>query len=275
MFCYNIIRHDNDAKHEEKIQYLFQHMLHHKYAKNDIIISKGDICTGIHIVVSGQCTIRMFEERETKEENSHFEHDTTVTKGVFFPTWAYLTQQPCQHSIFAHTAVETCFIPNATVQYLLEDKDLNEIIETEAYLSLWKTCGAYLLWLKHKHIKRNNIIDLFFNTLSKTEINIICQKSTFKEFKSGHEMERTYLNNSYLMILLYGQCFYFHSQKKGGKDESERAKEEFHSGDMLLPYPKPYRFTKGSKILILDYNIKHSLPSPMKRINRAFTFRKL
>eukprot|EP01084_Bolivina_argentea_P315751 547147_1 len=290
------LKHDNDIQHEKKLQYIFKNMIHHKYNKNDIIVKKNEFINGIHIIVSGQCTVNIIDEKEennnllniqaneqinlyddtqqddndNKTQQISTKRSETFTKGVFFPAWAYLTQQPSQYSIHTDTTVETCFLSNDIMTYLLEDKDLNEITEKDAYLSLWKSCASYLLWLKHKHVKRGNIIDAFFHTLSKTEISIMCQKSTFKQFDSQHEDDRMYLNSSYLMILLYGKCFYYQNNNYNKKE-----KHTFNSGDMLLPYPRPYIFEKGSKILVLDYNIKHSLPSPMKRINRTFTFRKL
>ena len=69
-----------------------------------------------------------------------------------------------------------------------------------------------ILIIKHKNIKhhRNYMLDIFFNVHTRTEIMLMCQRSTFKEFNSKNELDRIYLNNSYLMLLLnINQVIYY------------------------------------------------------------------
>jgi len=244
------------ATYQDKVNYLFKHVNHTMFKRGDTIIKKGghESPNGFYVLVSGMTS---FVLDDTEDDDGLSYHKTlNVTKGSIIGGYDWLTGAGHLSQYIATTPSDL---------YFIEEKVLNKILknESEAIVSLWRQIATNVMLAR---FWRNNTS--FFAFYGKTDINIMCQQSTFRHFKSKSQSKRTLvLNQDDMALLLQGDAFCQFERQSGTveddgnaspnrghiKDTSRFRRRIFKAPAILLPLATPYSISLGGKVLVLDH----------------------
>eukprot|EP01083_Nonionella_stella_P016264 45468_1 len=208
----------SDEKEAALLQSLKQPIL--KSKGEQIITANKQHSAGIYIIVSGTCALLL---------SSSY---TYLSTGSVIGGYEYFADIPYLNSCVAKTSVALYFVDEETLRDLLKDEPQSDEI-------LWKQCAATLILSKYH--KNNTCFFAFYN---ETDINIMCQKSTFLLLDSEASQDRQLLLTQFRALILDGQSH------RDGDDEV------FDKMEIIMPHHKPYTFTINSRVLIFDYDPK-------------------
>jgi len=204
-----------------------------------------ELGAGIYIILSGSCVMRTTR----RDPSSNIgENKTKLSKGGVMGCIQYLKDSyadiDSDVDAAEDTEIETEYTARTNVVlYFMSESVLKRVFESESEArdTLWRQCAAKLIVSMYR---RNNTA--FFAFYRQTDVNIMCQKSTFVEVAKGETKELT----SFMALLLFGRC------QRVSDGTVYR-----HKHILLAGYK--YEFFADAKLLVLDYD-----PEPGGPFNR-------
>ena len=235
------------ATYQDNVNYLFKHVKPRLFKRGDTIIEKGghESPNGFYVLVSGIASFLLDDEQD--DDGLSYQKTLNVTKGSIIGGFSYLTGS-------GHLSKYVATTPSDL--YFIEEKVLDKILKNEpkAIVALWRQIATNVILSR---FWRNNTS--FFAFYGKTQINIMCQQSTFRHFKSKDQSKRVLiLKKDDMALLLHGDAFcqFLGDANHNWNDESPTnrfRRRIFKAPAILLPLPHPYTITQNGKVLVLDH----------------------